>query len=345
MQTIKVPGLGDIKFPDSMSHDDIIDAIENDIIPQQKEREAKQTATAALKSGFIGGKGALERGIGTVLESAGAKGYAQSWLKDAAEAEKQAQEAYQPLTDEDLQRAEAENGILGLIGTGARKYVGHPLASMAGRFGPTMAASIAGGPVGLGAAGLNEYLASVGEAKERGAGNTEALAYGVPLAALNVARVPTGMVPAKLAGAAERFMGTVSPEVAETAVREAGEKATQEAAARVAGEEAVHPITELGMAQRAAVAPTAGSEAAAQAASQFAGERTKGELARDVLAGTAGNIGVAVPGALAQEALLRAASGEEQQSPEEMLSTAGQMAALAPVFGAGHAFKIGRAHV
>ena len=112
-------GILDIKGPDDASQEEIIQQAQL-LYAQEKEREAKQTATAALKSGFIGGKGALERGIGTVLESAGAKGYAQSWLKDAAEAEKQAQESYIQLTDEDLQRAEAENGILGLIGTGAK---------------------------------------------------------------------------------------------------------------------------------------------------------------------------------------------------------------------------------
>ena len=80
----------------------------------------------------------------------------------------------------------------------------------------------------------------------------------------------------------------------------------------------------------------AATEAAGEEALKYTGKRTAGDLTKDFLANTAGNVAVGVPNALAQEAIIRNAAGEEAMTPEEMGDIAKQMAILSPIFGGAH---------
>lgn len=309
---------------------------------QQQAHEAKTGIGAAFKHGLTEGKASAEQGIATLLGAAGMKNYSQDWLSSSEAARKEAAGVYEGTTEEDVARARAENGPIAELLAKGKKNIAEPLGGMAGRFGPTMAMSAAG-PWGLGAAGLNEYLASVGEVKHRGGEDTEAMLYGAPLAALNVAKIPTGRLGTYASEAVAKGLGRVTPEAAEAGVREAALAAQEAKAAEVAGLAGrgdigpLNPIENLAVQEAKAAPFQAAQEAAIQAAKEVPGQRTWGGFAGDVAAGAVGNAAVNIPLSLASEALTRHATGEKPMSAEEAGELSQQLALLSPIFGAGHA--------
>lgn len=311
-------------------------------IYKQQAHEAKTGIGAAFKHGLTEGKASAEQGIATLLGAAGMKNYSQDWLSSSEAARKEAAGMYEGTTEEDVARARAENGPIAELLAKGKKNIAEPLGGMAGRFGPTMAMSAAG-PWGLGAAGLNEYLASVGEVKHRGGEDTEAMLYGAPLAALNVAKIPTGRLGTYASEAVAKGLGRVTPEAAEAGVREAALAAQEAKAAEVAGLAGrgdigpLNPIENLAVQEAKAAPFQAAQEAAIQAAKEVPGQRTWGGFAGDVAAGAVGNAAVNIPLSLASEALTRHATGEKPMSAEEAGELSQQLALLSPIFGAGHA--------
>ena len=311
---------------------------------QQQAHEAKTGIGAAFKHGLTEGKASAEQGIATLLGAAGMKNYSQDWLNASEAARKEAAGMYEGTTEEDIARARAENGPIAELLAKGKKHIAEPLGEMGGRFGPTMVMSAPMfGPLGLGAAGLNEYLASVGEVKHRGGDDTESMLYGGPLAALNVAKIPTGRLGTYASEAVAKGLGRVTPEAAEAGVREAALAAREAKAAEVAGVANKGDLGPLSTVENLAVqeakaAPfQAAQEAATRAAAEVPGQRTWGGFAGDVAAGAAGNAAVNIPLSLASEALTRHATGEKPMTAEEAGELSQQLALLSPIFGAGHA--------
>jgi hypothetical protein len=311
-------------------------------IYKQQAHEAKTGIGAAFKHGLTEGKASAEQGIATLLGAAGMKNYSQDWLSSSEAARKEAAGMYEGTTEEDVARARAENGPIAELLAKGKKNIAEPLGGMVGRFGPTMAMSAAG-PWGLGAAGLNEYLASVGEVKHRGGDDTTSMLAAAPLAALNVAKIPTGRLGTYASEAVAKGLGRVTPEAAEAGVREAALAAQEAKAAEVAGLAGrgdigpLNPIENLAVQEAKAAPFQAAQEAAIQAAKEVPGQRTWGGFAGDVAAGAVGNAAVNIPLSLASEALTRHATGEKPMSAEEAGELSQQLALLSPIFGAGHA--------
>ena len=88
MPSINIPGVGPVSFPDNMSDEAILRAIENDILPSiQKQPEARKPETgffANVKAGYEGLKGDIGA-IGAVAGVSGAEEYAKEQRKKAAE--------------------------------------------------------------------------------------------------------------------------------------------------------------------------------------------------------------------------------------------------------------------
>jgi hypothetical protein len=311
---------------------------------QQQAHEAKTGIGAAFKHGLTEYKASAEQGIATLLGAAGMKNYSQDWLNSSEAARKEAAGMYEGTTEEDIARARAENGPIAELLAKGKKHIAEPLGEMGGRFGPTMVMSAPMfGPLGLAAAGVNEYLASVGEVKHRGGDDTGSMLYGGPLAALNVAKIPTGRLGTYASEAVAKVLGRVTPEAAEASVREAALAAREAKAAEVAGVAnkgdlgPLSPVENLAVQEAKAAPFQAAQEAATRAAAAVPGQRTWGGFAGDVAAGAAGNAAVNIPLSLASEALTRHATGEKPMTTEEAGELSQQLALLSPIFGAGHA--------
>jgi hypothetical protein len=311
---------------------------------QQQAHEAKTGIGAAFKHGLMELKASDEQGIATLLGAAGMKNYSQDWLNASEAARKEAAGMYEGTTEEDIARARAENGPIAELLAKGKKHIAEPLGEMGGRFGPTMVMSAPMfGPLGLAAAGVNEYLASVGEVKHRGGDDTKSMLYGGPLAALNVAKIPTGRLGTYASEAVAKVLGRVTPEAAEAGVREAALAAREAKAAEVAGVAnkgglgPLSPVENLAVQEAKAAPFQAAQEAATRAATEVPGQRTWGGFAGDVAAGAAGNAAVNIPLSLASEALTRHATGEKPMTAEEAGDLSQQLALLSPIFGAGHA--------
>jgi hypothetical protein len=300
---------------------------------QEKAHEAKTGIIPAAKQGFQGALGSADVGIAGALKGLGFPEEAAGFEKSAKERQAKAQEAYEPTTEEDVAAAEARGTLPGFIAN-LRKNVSEPIGGMAGRFGPTTAAVMLGGVPGAALAGGAEYLTSAGEIQERGGSPEAAYTMAAPVAALNTVGLPLGPLSRTVSGLSSKVLGKVVPEVAEQSVLGAAKKAQE-----VATQEGLNALGQLegkAVVEAEAAPFRAATKAASEKAAEFAGTRTKSQLAGDIATSTLGNVAVATPTVLAQEAMLRAASGEEQQTPEEMAATAKQMALLSPFFGALH---------
>ena len=138
MRPIKIPGVGTIQFPDSMTPEEVTYAIENKVIPQYQEHLSKTGFIPALKSGvrsFIAG---TEETLG--FKEAG------------AEQRKKAEEAYQPFTEGDLEAAK-QRGVLDTVGAYKTKYLTEPLGGIIGRYGAPVVAGMLAPEAGVGVIG------------------------------------------------------------------------------------------------------------------------------------------------------------------------------------------------
>lgn len=165
MPTVNVPDVGAVNFPDTMSQEDIVRAIQNDIIP--KAKVAKEPQKAPEDVGIIEGAGAaIKRGISSLGDVASGLGLAgtsafgsreDTAAKMAAikaEQEKQQREETKPgMTVEDFQRIASEKGFAAAAAQ-APKYIVEQVLQSA----PQMA-----GPLVVGAA-VSPFLTPVGGA-------------------------------------------------------------------------------------------------------------------------------------------------------------------------------------
>ena len=136
MPKVNVTGIGKINFPDTMTPEDIASAIETDIIPKYQEHLSKTGFIPALKSGvrsFIAG---TEETLG--FKEAG------------AEQRRKAEEAYQPITEADVEAAK-QRGVLDAIGAYKTKYLTEPLGGIVGRYGAPVVAGMLAPEAGVGA--------------------------------------------------------------------------------------------------------------------------------------------------------------------------------------------------
>ena len=133
MPIVDIKGVGNVDFPDSWSHDKIVDAIQNQVIPQYQQHLAKTGFTAATKAGWHGAKGSAEKYLGELTGSDTLKQYAE-------EAKAQAQKEFEPTTSQDVANAE---GILPTIGRQISKSAGEPVGGIVGSFGAPVAAAVA----------------------------------------------------------------------------------------------------------------------------------------------------------------------------------------------------------
>ena len=64
MPIVNVPGVGQVNFPDDMPHDEIVHAIESDVIPQYQAHLDKTGFMPALKAAGRGALGSTESALG-----------------------------------------------------------------------------------------------------------------------------------------------------------------------------------------------------------------------------------------------------------------------------------------
>ena len=167
MPIVNVPGVGQVNFPDDMPHDEIVHAIESDVIPQYQAHLDKTGFMPALKAAGRGALGSTESALGEVFNS--------DKLRQLAEEQPQkAAQTFEPTTEADIAAAQ---GILPTAGAYASKYLTEPLGGIAGRFGAPIAAGLAApfiAPEALGglatgaiATALTDLPAEIGENVER----------------------------------------------------------------------------------------------------------------------------------------------------------------------------------
>lgn len=154
MPIINVPGVGQIKFPDEMSKEDIINAIENDILKRPKEEPTfLQRAKAAAKRGLEEPVESVA-GIGLGLKSAlGMKEQAGQQAADIRREAAQPKEGPVPTTWEELEQTYGKEGAIEALKK-FPTYVTEQILQSA----PSMAAPLA---VGAGAAALSGPAAPI----------------------------------------------------------------------------------------------------------------------------------------------------------------------------------------
>ena len=263
---------------------------------QIKAHEAKTGFKPAMSSAFQKALGSADVGIAGILGGLGFPEESQDFTQAAEKRKQRAAGTYEPTTEQDVAAAEARGVLPGLLAQ-TRKNVSEPLGGFVGRFGPTMAATTAAtatGTLPLAAiAGGAEYLTGAGEIQERGGSPEAAYTAAAPLAALNVVGLPFGSAAKGLSSVANKALGRATTEGAEQSVLGAA-RAAQEAATKEG--QAILSSLEGKEAAEATAAPyRAATEAAGEEALKYTGKRTAGDLTKDFLANTAGNVAVGVP--------------------------------------------------
>ena len=134
MQTIRIPGIGDVDFPDDMSHDQIAYAIENEILPHHKSPTGGIVESA---------KGSLKRGLASAETAITAPfvGGAEAGIK-GLEAQKAIEER-PGFNWEEIKRKYEQEGIFPAAGEAVSQIPG-TIAEQA----PTLGAIFAGGRLG-----------------------------------------------------------------------------------------------------------------------------------------------------------------------------------------------------
>jgi hypothetical protein len=103
MPTVNIPEVGAVNFPDTMSQEDIVKAIQNDILPKAKAPEPEPTKDTGILSmtGRAIARGAKQTGslLGDVLpamaaSAVGADEYAARQMAEAAETQKEIEQKY-----------------------------------------------------------------------------------------------------------------------------------------------------------------------------------------------------------------------------------------------------------
>ena len=273
-------------------------ATQDQVVRAIQRQQAIQAAQLKAHEAKTGFVPALKAGARQFLAGAEeALGFEQA----AEEQRQKAAATYEGMTEEDIARAK-EAGILPTIGAYKTKYITEPLGGIVGRFGaPTLAGAVApeAAIAGLGARAL-----------AFGAADLPA-SIGESMEAQRVAGQEVDPVKAIAAGLAKTTIATVGMPGVGNISRALGPKVLAEAEA---------------LAPRVA----AGAITKEEALAQLSG-RAK-TYAQSMLANTVAGTGMM----LGTEAVERFQTGQEQQTPEEMLQTAGQAAILSPIFAALH---------
>ena len=281
----------------------------------------------------------VEEGVATGAELLGMQKTAEEMKAKAEEAKRNKKHFAEETTQEEVDKANTDDGLLGATPKWLSRNVTEPLGGMAG-FAPAMAALPVAGTMGaIGTAGglglaATQALANTGEARER---NPElsperAFATGIGTAALDVAGVPgTGLLGKGAARLVEKATGRVTAKAAEEMIAKEATLAREAETAKRTADGTINT------AEGQAAIHQAEQDAARAALDKLPDERTKLNLLRDFAAGTASNA-VTVPTFMAgREAAMRLGTGEEQQSLGDIAQGFKENLPLAPVFGALHA--------
>ena len=142
MITVNIPRIGSVNFPDDMPHEDIVNAIQSEIIPAYE--------THLEKTGFVNASiGGIKRGLGStneasaqVLDSAGYPDIASGRRKAAEEYLAEAQQTHEATTGSDVAAAWDQGVIPGAM-KWATKNITEPAGNILGRFGPPTVAGMA----------------------------------------------------------------------------------------------------------------------------------------------------------------------------------------------------------
>ena len=227
MQTIMIPGIGEVDFPDSMSDEQIAHVIETEIIPNYKAPTSglAESAIGAGKRGLASAKTAITAPfIGG--EEAGVQGI---------EAQKAIEERPGFSWDE-IKRKYEQEGVLPAIGEAASQVPG-TIAEQA----PTLGAILAGGRLGaalgsaipgigtvaggIGGAALYPFLTQSGSNIERQVQEQQAKGEPVDVNLLNAYGAGAGQTALEMALGPEALL-----------VRGAGKKLSEEALKKLAAE-------------------------------------------------------------------------------------------------------------
>jgi hypothetical protein len=160
MPTVNIPDIGAVNFPDTMSQEDIVKAIQNDILPRAKPAPAPsakpenvgffESIPAALGRGF---ESLGEVGTGLGLAAKRVVGADESVRKVMEEAKKEKPEEKPGMTVADFQRIAAEKGFAAAAKEAPKYIVEQVLQSAPQMAGPLIA--------GAGAAALSGPLAPI----------------------------------------------------------------------------------------------------------------------------------------------------------------------------------------
>ena len=320
---INVPGSGTYRVdsPTELTPEQAYAAIQAQIAAAPPEKKPDTGFLAALGSGFRGG-------LGEAAESAGAFAGLPGLQAFGKRQQEQAEKGYAPLTNEQVAAAGKE-GLLSDIGASARQFL-EPYAksagSIAGRFGAPIAAAAGTAlalPEALAAAPfVGGSLGAIGLGTVGAAAGVGAMALAdapIEIGQKKLERERAGLPPDPLKdiqyGLTATALNTVSGGVLSGPIK------------GVLGRSAAQQAAEL------APRVLAGEITSQEAAGQISG------LLKNVLHGTAENAVVGTGMMVGNEALSRAAVGQDLTSPEAqekyLEATKGALA-LAPMFGLAH---------
>jgi hypothetical protein len=305
MQTIEIPNIGDVEFPDEMSMEAIANAIQTHIVPAYKAHVEKTGPISAISGAFKKSMASANEGIAQPLEEFGFPEAAAGRRKAAEEYKNEAAQTYEGVSDEEVATARQQGVIPGALKWGEKEIV-EPIAGIIGRYGPQTAASLATGALAPEAAlgvGAARALGFIGTdiAPEMGENIEAAREAGTGEPSL-IANVSGGLVEAAIGHyglpLTGKLAGTLFKRAEELAPRILSGELTREAAVKELGGFGINIAKEVGV------------NAASNAAAMTGIEATR-----------------------------RGVTGQELLSPEALdkyLEGAKTAAILSPVFGGAH---------
>jgi hypothetical protein len=268
MQTIEIPNIGDVEFPDEMSQDAIVNAIQTHIIPAYKAHVEKTGPISAISGAFKKSMASANEGIAQPLEEFGFPEAAAGRRKAAEEYKNEAAQTYEGVSDEEVATARQQGVIPGALKWGEKEIV-EPIAGIIGRYGPQTAASLATGALAPEAAlgvGAARALGFIGTdiAPEMGENIQEAREAGTEEPSL-IANVSGGLVEAAIGHyglpITGKLAGTLFKRAEELAPRILSGELTREAAVKELGGFGINIAKEVGVNAASNAAAMTGIEA------------------------------------------------------------------------------------
>jgi len=305
MQTIEIPNIGDVEFPDEMSQDAIVNAIQTHIIPAYKAHVEKTGPISAISGAFKKSMASANEGIAQPLEEFGFPEAAAGRRKAAEEYKNEAAQTYEGVSDEEVAAARQQGVIPGALKWGEKEIV-EPIAGIVGRYGvPTVAGMAAGAlapeaALGVGAARALGFIGT-DIAPEMGENIEAAREAGTEEPSL-IANVSGGLVEAAIG----HYGLPITGKLAGTLFKRAEELAPRILSGELTREAAVKELGGFGI----NIAKEVGANAVSNAAAMTGIEATR-----------------------------RAVTGQDVTSPEALdkyMEGAETAAILSPVFGGAH---------